>query len=862
MSRSKDGKRPPRAAEWILERMAAYRRFGCIGDVEEEYGAILESEGAASADRFYWRQALSAVPSSLSQMLESNLVMISSYLRVSLRILRRNKGFSAINILGLAIGMACCTLIMLWVADETGFDRFHTRSDRIHRVVFDKENEYSTAMAPAPLGEAMKRDFPEIERATMIGHSGALTLAVGDKRHVEKQFEFVDPDYFEIFSHAFIKGTPSTVFSDPYSVVLTKSAAEKYFAGLDPMGATINVNGSFDLVVSGIVADFPPNSTLEADLLAPFEIYVKNLLPPGSADDWDRYSHSAFVLLAGKADAAAFNGKFADYTKRYSPEADLTSRLQPLTDIHLRSSGISDSFGNRGDIKYVWLFATLAVLILLIACINFMNLATARSANRAKEVGTRKVIGAIRHDIMQQFFCETFLLSFIALLVSVPIVVLALPGFNGLSGKSLSLAGGGGAWIFAGMAAMAVIAGFVSGVYPSLVLSGFNPASILRGGRAKDPRGYLFGRILVVSQFTLSIILIAATIILTRQLDFMRRMDVGYDRDHLLTIAMTDDVRGRYGALKQEIAELPGVLGVTASYSPMSWMYTARNGLDWEGKRSDQPDLTFWVEFVDHDFIETLGLSIVAGRDFSEEFTADGASYIVNEEALRKMGMESPVGKRFVFDEDNPGSIVGVVRDYNFRSLHNPIEPLIMAYDPDRFNFAHVRFSPGDIEGTVAAIRAKWEEVNPGYEFSFNFVDSETERVYRTETRIGGVFRWAAALGIFISCLGLIGLASFVVESRTKEIAVRKILGASEGSLLAMITGGLVKWVLLANVIAWPAVYFMAGKYLDLYAYKTGVGWYVYAIAGLAALATAVLTVSAQALRASRMNPVESLKCQ
>jgi hypothetical protein len=325
---------------------------------------------------------------------------------------------------------------------------------------------------------------------------------------------------------------------------------------------------------------------------------------------------------------------------------------------------------------------------------------------------------------------------------------------------------------------------------------------------------------------------------------------------------MPGDVRGSYSVLKQEITGLPGVLGVTASYSPMSWMYSAMNGLDWEGKRSDQADLTFWVEFIDHDFIETLGLQVVAGRDFSEEFTADGASFILNEEALRQMGMESPVGRRFAFDEGNPGSIVGVVGDYNFRSLHNPIEPLIMAYDPDRFNFIHVKFSPGDIDGTVAAIRAKWEEVNPGYEFSFNFVDSETERVYRTETRIGGVFRWAAALGIFISCLGLIGLASFVVESRTKELAVRKILGASERSLLAMITGGLVKWVLLANVIAWPAAYFMAGRYLDLYAYKTSVGWYVYAIAGLAALATAVLTVSVQAARAARMNPVESLKCQ
>ncbi len=862
MSTSTNRKRPPRIAEWLLTRMVGYGRFGFLDDIGEEYGSVLASEGAARADRFYWNQAMTALPSYLSRAVESNLVMFSSYLRVSFRLFLRNKGFSAINILGLAIGMACCTLIMLWVADETGFDRFHKRSDRIHRVVFEKEGEYATAMAPAPLVEAMKRDVPEIERATMIGHSGGLTLAVGEKRYIEKRFEFVDPDYFEIFSFAFIKGAPPTVFSDPYSVVLTKSAAEKYFAGLDPIGRTINVNGSFDLVVSGIIADFPANSTLDADLLAPFEIYVKNLLPPGSADDWERYSHSAFVLLEGGAGADAFNEKFAGYTERYSPETDMTSRLQPLADIHLRSAGISDSFDSRGDIKYVWLFATLALLILLIACINFMNLATARSANRAKEVGTRKVTGAGRQDIMKQFFCETYLLSFIALLASVPIVILALPGFNALSGKSLSLMSGGGVWIFAGMAAMALVAGFVSGSYPSFVLSGFNPASILRGGRAKDPRAYLFGRILVVSQFTLSIILITATIVLTRQLDFMRRMDVGYDRDHLLTIAMTDDVRGRYGAMKQEIAGLPGVLGVTASYSPMSWMYTATNGIDWEGKRSDQADLTFWVEFIDHDFVETLGLQVVAGRDFSEEFTADGASYILNEEALRQMGMESPVGKRFAFDEDNPGSIVGVVGDYNFRSLHNPIEPLILIYDPSRFNFIHVKFSPGDIDATVAAIRAKWEEVNPGYEFSFNFVDSETERVYRTETRIGGLFRWAAALGIFISCLGLIGLASFVVESRTKELAVRKILGASEGSLLAMITGGLVKWVLLANVIAWPAAYFMAGRYLDLYAYRTGVGWHVYAIAGLAALATAVLTVSVQAARASRMNPVESLKCQ
>ncbi len=856
-------KRPPRLGEWLIGRMSAFDRFAPLGDLEEEYNSILCSEGALRADMFYWRQALLALPSYLGMLVGWNLNMLASYMRVSSRLIAKHKGFSAINILGLAIGMACCTLIMLWVQDELGFDSFHEKADRTYRVVFDRDAEdvrYVTATTPAPLGEAMRRDFPEIERVTMVGYAGALTVKAEGKRFEERWFEFVDPDFFEIFSFRLVKGSPETVFADPYSVVITRSTAERFFGQEDPVGRSISVNGSFDLTVSGVVADFPDNSTIKAELLSPFETFTKTVLPPGAGEDWGRHSYDTFVLLADGADVDAFNTKFADYKARFDSTAVMKGRLQPFRDIHLRSAGISDSFGNKGDIRYVILFATLASMILLIACINFMNLATARSTNRAREVGTRKVVGARRSDIMRQFFCETLLLSGIALVASIPVVWLALPGFNAMSGKDLSFGILGNVDILAGLAAMALLTGLVSGSYPSLVLSRFSPAGILRGGRAKNRSSYRFGSVLVVSQFTLSIILITATIVLMRQLDFMFDMNVGYDRSRTMSITMPGEIVDRYDVIKQELGELAGVSGVTASYSPMSWMYSAMSGLDWEGRSEDDPDVEFWIEFVDHDFVETLGLQMVAGRDYSPEFTADQAAYILNEEAVRQKGVESPVGMRLTIDPDAPGTVIGVIKDYNFRSLHNPIEPLILRYDPRMFNFIHVKIAAGDLEATTRTIESKWEEFSSGLPFRYRFVDAELDMVYRDEKRIGSIFRWAAALGIFISCLGLIGLASFVVEKKTKEIGIRKVLGASEVSILAMITGGLVKWVLLANAIAWPAAYYILGKYLGLYAYRRSVDWYIYVLAGSAALTTAVLTVSLQAFRAARANPIRSIK--
>ncbi|MFC1564926.1 ABC transporter permease [candidate division KSB1 bacterium] len=851
-------KRPPKICEWMFRKMSDYIYLGSLGDLEEDYRKMLYTRGIIPVCVWYWGQILAALPGYTKQYIYWRLQMFKNYLKVSLRIVKRYKGFSFINISGLAIGMACCILILLWVQDELSFDRFHENIDNLYRAVWEMDLGDSTRFTgscPAPFAKAFKEEYPEVLKASMVT-SGGATFRINDEVFRENRYCFANPDFIQMCSFDFISGNPSTALNDPYSIVITEEIAKKYFKDEDPVGKIMNMNNKRDLTITGVIKNMPENSSIRFNLISPFQLLYEI---SSITDDWDRHSYSSYVLLTENSSIESFNEKIADFKKQFSPDTQMKLFLHPVKSIHLRSGFISDGFGNKGNIKYVYIFSSLAALILLIACINFMNLMTARSSKRAKEVGMRKVAGACRSDIISQFFSETLFLSFIALAVSIILVKLVLPDFNELSRKSLEFNLLNNVYLVLGLVIIMIITCVISASYPSLYISSLQPVKIIKGMLKTDAGRFNLRNFLVVSQFSLSVMLTIGAVALSKQVDYIRTKDLGWDRDHLISMRMsTSEVRSRYDVLKTELLLIPEVINVAGSGSPVAWKETRINGLEWEGQPEDY-NVEFWVDRIDPGYIATLGIDIVSGRNISEEFVSDaGKAFLINEEAVKQMGLKDPVGKAFTLDQE--GTIVGVMKDYIFGSFNNPIEPLLLAYDPSGLYNIHIKMKPDNIQQTLSAVEETWKRINPDIPFSYDFVDDDFGYLYRTERRIGTIFRWSAILGVFISCLGLIGLASYIAQQRTKEFGIRKVLGGAETGLIFLMLKDFLKWVLVANIIAWPVSWYAVRMFMQNYTYKTEIGWEIYALSGFIALIAALLTVSYQAVKASRSNPVDLLR--
>ncbi|MCP4728030.1 MAG: FtsX-like permease family protein [bacterium] len=856
---SKAEKHPPRIARWIFARMSDYIYLGSLGDLEEDFRKLLYAKGIIQAYTWYWVQIIAALPGYIKQYIYWRYHMFKNYLKVSLRIIKRHKGFSFINISGLAIGMACCILILLWVQDELSYDRFHKNADNLYRAVWEMDlgdRTRFTGSCPAPLAAALKEIYPEVLKASMVTSGGGTSFRVDDETYRESRLYFADPDFFEMFSFEFISGNPLSALNDPYSIVITEEIAEKYFKNEDPLGKILNMNNKRDLTVTGVVKNVPENSSIRFKLISPFKLLYEISTV---ADVWDRHSYRSYVLLTEGISVESFNEKISDFKEEYSPDTQMKLLLHPVKNIHLHSNFIGDGFGNKGNIKYIYIFSTLAALILLIACINFMNLMTARSSKRAKEVGMRKVAGACRADIISQFFSETLFLSFIALAVSIILVKLTLPGFNDLARKNLDFNVLNNIYLVVGLFIITMITGIISASYPSLYISSFQPVKIIKGMLNTGPGRFNLRNFLVVSQLSLSVMLIIGAIALSKQVNYIQTKDLGWDRDHLISIAMsTKDVRSKVDVLKAEFLHIPDVINVGGSRSPAAWKETRINGLEWEGQTEEQ-SVEFWVDRIDPGYIETLGIEIVSGRNFSKEFTSDiGKAYLINEEAVKQMGLSDPVGKGFTLDQE--GTIVGVMKDHIFESFHSPVAPLLLSYEPSKLYYIHVKLKPENIQESLSTVEETWKRINPGVPFSYDFVDDDFDFLFRTEKRIGTIFRWSAILGIFISCLGLIGLASYIAQQRTKEFGIRKVLGGAETGLIFLMLKEFLKWVLIANIIAWPVSWYVVGMFMQNYAFKTEVGWEIYALSGFIALTSALITVSYQAIKASRTNPVDLLR--
>jgi ABC-type antimicrobial peptide transport system permease subunit len=779
-----------------------------------------------------------------------------------MRNLKRHKAFSFINIFGLAVGMTCCILILLWVEDEVSFDRFHEKKERIHKVYSetqytDGRTEVSTTTSFYPLAKILKEESPDVVDAVRYHLIPNMLIIFGEKSLTNNHVALADPSFFNIFTFSFVKGNPQTALAERFSVVITEGMSQKYFGTEDPMGKVLNVNNQIDLQVTGVIKNPPKNSSLQFDCVAPFILYF------GSNGEepthWGGNPLTTFVLLKENAQANEVEPKVTQIALDYNPFSKVKAwllHLQPLSRMHLYSPE------GGGLIKSLVLFSVIAFFVLVTACINFMNLATARAATRANEVGLRKVVGAKKTDLITQFFGESIILSFIALIFSVIIIELLLPAFNNLTNKELSLNLGGNIIIILGLIGIVLFTGILSGSYPALFLSSFRPAYVLKGSQTLGPRGSLFRKILVVFQFSLSILLIIGTLIVYKQLNYIRNRDLGFKKENLIIVNMPQALTPKYETLKNEFLRNINVVNVTRSAQSPSYIGSTVSALDWDGKNPDEKVMMNW-DYVDYDYFETLRLEIVQGRSFSKEFATDASeAFIVNEEAVKLMGMESPVGKRLkVFRQE--GRIVGVVKNFHFLPLHHEIKPFVYGMNPswaDMMRFLFIRVNPDNVAGTLKYVEGVFKKFSPDYAFQYQFFNERIDQSYRSEQKVSKIVSYLTGLAVFISCLGLFGLASFMTERKTKEIGIRKVLGASVSNIVLILSKEFIKWVLVANIIAWPVAYFVGYKWLQNYAYRTSLALWVFIMAATLSFVIALLTVSYQAIKAALANPADTLR--
>jgi len=847
----------PKVSRWILNRVLIhYNASPLLGDLEEEFLLRSRESDLDTARSWYRWQAIKSLPSLLNNFIYWSLAMIKNYLKIALRNLARHKGYSFINIAGLAIGMACCILILLWVQDEVSYDRFHENGRNIYRVLQNinfADHSTTWAINQGPLGPSLEQDYPEIVNTTRYTRR-RLRFNYGEKTFDEVA-AMADGSIFEMFTFPLLRGDPATALSDPFSIVLTEEMAEKYFGDEDPLGKVLKADNTWDFLVTGILKEVPHNSHIRFDFVIPF-VFGREL--NYTVDRWNNSQFTTYVQLQEGIPVEEVISKISRHLfEKPTIEKDASLTLQPLSRIHLYSNYEFDA--PHGDMTYVLIFSLVAFFILLIACINFMNLTTARSGNRAREVGMRKVSGAYKSDIIKQFFGESLLLAFIALVISVCLVLLLLPVFNNLAAKELSLLGMGSQWLLFGLGVIALLTGLVSGIYPALFLSAFQPVKVLKGSSHSKAKGALFRKALVVFQFSLAILLLVCTTIVYNQLNYMSNKKLGYEKEHLLYFGMRGEIRQKFDAVKSELLQNPHVLSVSAGSNVPTYGYSFSNSLwKWEGQDPDE-EILMRATFVDEGFFKTLGMEIIEGRPFSREFATDANAYMVNQNAAAAMGMSSALGKT-LSGGNRTGSIVGVVKDYHFRSLRQEIDPLILIFSPDNSGVLFTRLRGEDMPKTIGYIEGVWNKFAPGFDFNFRFMDEALDDLYRAEQRTGTIFRYFSFLAILISCLGLFGLASFMAEQRTKEIGIRKVLGATVSNIVMLLSKDFTKWVLVANVLAWPVAYYAMSRWLQGFAYRTPVSWWAFLIAGVLALLIALFTVSFQAVKAALTNPAETIK--
>jgi putative ABC transport system permease protein len=864
---------PPKIPSWLLRLSAWYEDgFAAYGDVCEEYFEIQKSKGRSRARFWFWRQCLRTFPVFLIDLLYWRFIMLKNYLKVALRNIKRQKGYAFINISGLAIGMAACLMILLWVHDELNFDAYHEHADRIYRLTIDANlgTHMKAPVSPTPAGPAIVQEFPEVLQTVRLTRPNRSPVIVDDKEYFEENVAFADNSIFDVFSFPFLEGDPKTALTTAYTAVLTEDTAKKYFGDDDPIGKMIKFEGDQKYAITGVVKDVPENSHFTFNILRSME--TQNAENRQLMENWFAISQYTYVLLEEGAEAKTVEEKLPALVEKHlgailkSYGASLTLHLQPLKRIHLHSDFPGD-IGAQGNIMYVYLFSGIALFVLIIACINFVNLSTARSAIRAKEVGMRKALGAVRHRLVGQFLGESVVYSLLSLLLSIVLILAAMPWFNTIIGRSMNLNVLHVPWLIPGFISLALLVGIMAGSYPAFFLSAFHPVRVLRGRFKTGTKNIFFRRLLVISQFAISIALIIGTIVIYRQLTYLKSTELGFEKEHVVVLpGLRDIMPNSYQTLKNEFRNIPGVINVGAS-SLVPGRGITKSLFQPQGFTQDQSQPMDYRS-IDPGYLSTLGIKIMAGRNFSDDLPTDQTeSVLINETAAEKFGWSDPLGKQFILSPDQTNqegearlNVIGVVKDYHSTSLREKIEPMILFDDPTQYTTLAIRVAPSNIQRTLNLVRNKWKELLPQRPFDYFFLDESFDSQYRAEERMGNLILRFSVLAVFIGCLGLFGMASYSTEQRTKEIGIRKVLGASAGVIVRMLSKEYIFLVVIGNLIAWPAAYLLMKSWLDNFAYRTSLSIWAFLAAAMLSLIVALLTVSYQSIKAALANPATSLR--
>ncbi|HEV2479790.1 MAG TPA: ABC transporter permease [Puia sp.] len=789
--------------------------------------------------------------------------MLKNFLKVALRNMWKQKGYSFLNIFGLAIGMTCSLLILLWIRDEKSMDNFHANGDRLYSIY---ERQYydgkidAGGYTPGLLPEEMKKVLPEVELSTGFLWSQKNTWQVGDKI-LKEDGRAAGADFFRMFSFPLLQGTPATALATPASVAISRKMAGEFFGSPQAaIGQAIRFENRKEYKITAVFEDLPENTSNKFDFLLNWTSWLDDNT---WAKDWGNNGPQTIVMLRKDADPTAFRKKITHFLDNYNKDQSKSFRIelgmQRYGDVYLHSLFVNGQVAG-GRIEYVRLFTIVAIFILLIACINFMNLTTARSVRRAKEIGIRKVVGAVRPALIRQFIGEAVVLSTFSVLLALGMVLLLLPVFNRITAKSIAFPYGV-SFFWLSLLALTLVTGIVSGSYPALFLSAFRPIRVLKGSLKFDPSVAWFRKGLVVFQFVLSIILIIGTIVVSRQVDYVQSVDLGYSRENLVYIPLEGDLTAKYTTFRDQARQFPGVTAVSRANQDPTQLDNGTGGVDWDGK--DPNNLVMFTNVsVGYDFVKTMKLKLTAGRDFSPDYPTDTVGYILNEEALRRVGYKNPIGRSFTLWRKK-GTIIGIVKDFHFNSLHDPIKPLIIHYGEDeKYGQAIVRIQGSQTRHALSQLEKLCHELNPRFPFTYQFADDEYRDLYKSESIVHNLANCFAGLAIFVCCLGLLGLAMFTAEQRTKEFGIRKVLGAKVTTLFTLLSKDFIILVLIAFLVASPLAWWAMNAWLKNFAYHISLQWWVFVLAGVVAMAIALITVSFQALKVAMANPVKSLRTE
>ncbi|MFC1725379.1 ABC transporter permease [candidate division KSB1 bacterium] len=870
-------KRPPKIAEWILSRIVEKdEREFILGDLKEFYFQRLKTYGYLKSVLWYWFQIVKSFHLFISNSIFWSFTMFKNYLKTAFRNAVKQKAYTFINIAGLSIGIAACILILVYIQFEMSYDNYHEKADRIYILKIDGNfsgNDFISLASAAPAAPAIKKDFPEVAETVRFGFMPKVPVKYNNKYFYEESIMYADVSVFDIFSFNMIKGDPETALKSPYSVVITEEMAKKYFGEEDPMGKSLNFNTKDDFLVTGIIKNVPQNTLFRFDMLCSFQTLYAQDYP--YLKEWISHNYLTYLLMPENYNHRELEKKFPAFIETYAGKelrgmgASMKYFLQNIKDIRLHTSLRR---GEPGAIVFIFMFSIIAVLVLVIGCINYMNLATARSATRAREVGMRKVLGAEKGKLIKQFLGESFIYSFISLIIAVVIAHIALPFISSLSGVEIGLNYVTMPWLIPGLIFIMLFVGLLGGSYPAFFLASFKPVKVFQGFQKAGKTNSFLRNILVVTQFTISITLIIGTGVIMKQFSFMKTKDLGFNKENIVVLPVKDNnLRQSLESIKEDLKNYPGILNIAAS-SAIPGENAPSNAKVPEGYSENQTQLMGEIN-VDHDFLPTLGIEFTMGRNFSPQYASDKTeAIIINETAARKFGWKNPIGKTIKYVTDlspvawESKQVIGVVKDFHFAPLYLEIQPFYISnssnisfYD---YNYLLVKINPENISGTLSFLKNKWKDIDPNRPFDYFFLDESIEERYSITDRIRDIFSYFTLFAVFIACLGLFGLSAFTADQRIKEIGIRKVHGASTLDIFLLFNKGLLKLVIVANVIAWPLAYLIFNYLIQVLPYRAGISIMTFVLSSLLVLIIGLTTISYQSIKTSVANPVNSLRTE